>query len=309
MRIMDFLEKLKIREADAREIQTCNREYGHVIEPLAREYMSFAPKAFLKPYKVGERAATEQRRKDFLARARETAGGKEPYKAELLFWLHCVPYAQERYRQMGIPENIFWDTMMDITYKLDECRNVYEVCGVFSSWFFLHFDWQVASFGRLQYQIREFPKEHYEWDGYELNRGDLVYACHIPSAGKLTRELCLDSLQRAYDFLKNDLKTGILPVVCDSWLLFPPYIQSVFGEGSNLKAFSELFDIVEVIPRQTFEDGWRIFGAAYTGPVSDLPKNTTLQRNMIRYMENGGGFGFGYGILLYDGEQRKILNR
>ena len=306
---MDILDKLEIRQEDAQKILACNDKYGDVIQRLAKEYMSFAPKAFLRPYAEGERAVTEQRRKDYLARARETANGKEPYMAELLFWLHCVPYARERYHQMGIPETVFWDTMKDITYKIDECRQVYEECGVFSSWFFLHFDWQVAAFGRLQYQIREFPKEHYGWEGFALNRGDPVYACHIPSSGKLTEEICLDSLHQAYEFLKKDLKSNILPVVCNSWLLFPPYVEHVFRDGSNLKAFAGLFDVVDQTPRETFEDGWRIFGPAYQGNVNDLPDDTSLRRNMIAYMKNGGGFGFGYGILLYDGEQRKIINR
>ena len=306
---MEFLSKLGIKEADAREILACNEKIGDTIQKLAEEYMSFAPKAFLKPYQEGERAITEQRRNAFLSRVQEAAGEAPVYKAWLLFWLHCVPYAWERYRQMGIPEEIFWDTMKDITYKLEECRQVYETCGVFSSWFSLHFDWQVAAFGRLQYQIREFPKERYVWGDYELNCGDLVYACHIPSSGKLTEALCLDSLQRAYEFLKKDLKTGILPVVCSSWMLFPPYVEHVFEEGSNLKAFARMFDVVDVKSRETFDDGWRIFGSAYSGPISRLPRSTSLCRNMIRYMENGGSYGFGYGILLYDGEQKKIINR
>ena len=43
--------------------------------------------------------------------------------------------------------------------------------------------------------------------------------------------------------------------------------------------------------------------------VSQLPRDTTLRRNMVRYIENGGGFGFGFGVILYDGEQKKIINR
>ena len=119
----------------------------------------------------------------------------------------------------------------------------------------------------------------------------------------------MDSLERAYEFLKKDLKTSILPVVCNSWLLFPPYAEQVFGEGSNLKTFAGLFDVIETIPRETFEDGWRLFGAAYKDPVSQLPRDTSLRRSMVRYIENGGGFGFGFGVILYDGEQKKIINR
>ena len=111
MDFMESLSKLGIKEADAREILACNEKIGNPIQKLAREYMSYAPKAFLKPYEVGERASTEQRRNEFLERVKEAAGEEPVYKAWLLFWLHCLPDARARYLQMGIPEEIFWDTM------------------------------------------------------------------------------------------------------------------------------------------------------------------------------------------------------
>ena len=306
---MNFLSKLGISEADAREISRHNREYGERIQHLAEEYMTYAPKQFFRAYQEGQRAESVQRRDTFLGKARAVTGEENAPMAELLFWLHCVPYAKEQYRHMGIPEEIFWETMRDIGYKLQEYKGLYGKCGTGSTWFFLHFDWQLAAFGRLQYQIREFPKEHYQWNGYELNCGDTVYACHIPSSVKLSEALCLDSLQRAYDFLKKDLQDNILPVVCSSWMLFPPYVEKVFAEGSNLKIFAKMFDVVDAAPKEIFDDGWRIFGAEYTGETDNLPRDNSLRRNMISYIENGGSFGYGYGILLYDGEKGKIINR
>jgi hypothetical protein len=32
----------------------------------------------------------------------------------------------------------------------------------------------------------------------------------------------------------------------------------------------------------------------------DFPADTRLRRSFLIYMQNGGNFGFGYGILLYD---------
>ena len=306
---MDFLSKLGITGEDAEEILQHNRKYGDLMQQLAQEYMSFAPKSFFKPYRDGERAESTQRRDTYLNKARAVVGEENTYMAELLFWLHCIPYAQAQYRKMEIPEAVFWETMKDITYKLEECKQLHGKCGVVSSWFSLHFDWQLAAFGRLQYQVRGFPKERYEWRGFQLNYGDPVYACHIPSSGKLSEELCRDSLQRAYEFLKKNLRSSILPVVCNSWMLFPPYVEKAFGAGSNLKAFANMFDVIDVTTKETFEDGWRIFGAGYTGKIDNLPKDTSLRRNMIRYIEDGGSFGYGYGVLLYDGEKKRFLNR
>lgn len=306
---MDFLSKLGIPEEDIREILIHDLEYGSEIGRLAEEYMSYAPKVFFQAYREGQRAESTQRRDAFLSKARAVAGDENAPMADLLFWLHCVPLAQTQYRQMGIPEEIFWDTMRDIAYKLAEYKQLYGKCGTGSSWYFLHFDWQLAAFGRLQYQVRGFPKEHYEWNGIQLNYADPAYACHIPSSGKLTEELCMDSLQRAYAFLKKDLRGSILPVVCSSWLLFPPYVERVFGESSNMKAFARMFDILDVKKTEDFEDGWRIFGPAYQGGAEGLPEDNSLRRSMARYIKEGGEFGYGYGVLLYDGEKRKIVNR
>ena len=304
---MDFLQKLGIEAADIQEILANDQKYGAAIGQLAKEYMTYAPKQFMVPYREGERAVSTLRRDAFLYEARQIA--ENAYMADLLFWLHCLPDVRQRYQEMGIPDKIFWETMSDIACKIQECRMRYGVCGVASNWYMLHFDWKIVAFGRLQYQIRDFIEESYVWGDYRLQKGDPVYAIHIPSSGKLLPELCMDSLQQAYEFLKGQLEGNILPVVCNSWLLYPPYVQNVFPEGSNMKAFAQMFDVIRQIPSEAFGDGWRIFGPAYQGKPEGLPENNSLRRNMVRYIKNGGGFGYGLGVLLYDGEQQKIINR
>jgi len=85
---MDFLDKLGIKEADAREILAYNRECGEAIRELSREYMSFAPKAFLKPYAEGERAITVPARCVFgqgqgSGRRKTALYGRTPFLAAL----------------------------------------------------------------------------------------------------------------------------------------------------------------------------------------------------------------------------------
>lgn len=307
---MDYLEKLGITDSDIGVILEHDRRYGKGIRALAAEYMQMITDGFMKPYPKGGLETGLKRADSFLARAKALdSNGKDDYMTSLLFWLHCVPYGKEVYRKQGISEKVFYDTMADIAFKLAECKQVYGKCGVFTNWFFLIFEWKLVALGRLQYQITDFPKDHYEWNGFRLNQGDPVYACHIPSSGKLTEALCMESLQQAYDFFKKDLRTSILPVVCNSWLLFPPYVESVFPEGSNMKAFAQLFDIIDQSGDEGFYDCWRVFGRVYEGTTEGFPCDNTLRRNFIRHIENVGTFGYGYGVLLYDGEKKQIINR
>ena len=92
-----------------------------------------------------------------------------------------------------------------------------------------------------------------------------------------------------------------MPVVCHSWLLYPPYLEEVFPEGSNLCRFAEMFRILFVDQvGDHFPDCWRVFGKMHQKDLKDFPADTRLRRSFLIYMQNGGDFGYGYGILLYD---------
>ena len=197
-----------------------------------------------------------------------------------------------------------------LTYKVRECRKHYGYCGVVTPRFYQIFRCVLFGLGRLQYATLVYEEETYTSGGYALNSGDRVFACHIPSSGKLTPELCMESLDRAYQFFKNDLKDHILPVCCGSWLLYPPYTEKVFPEGSNTKAFSRMFDVISTNDwGENFAISQIVFGMPYGGDPEILPQNTSLQKNFVSYIRSGGSFGSGYGILLYDGIKKEIINR
>ena len=102
---------------------------------------------------------------------------------------------------------------------------------------------------------------------------------------------------------------GSFPLICFSWLLYKPYAEHVFPAGSNLKKFADLFDVIaEVNHGDNFEDAWRVFNQPYTGSTKDLPADNTLRRNFIQYINDGGSFGDGYGIILYNGKEKRIIN-
>lgn len=282
--------------------------YFAQLEELAEEYAK--DKSYLTDglYVSGSRDEAWETAQKFGSRACAfTEGDDNPHTVRLLFWLHVVPYIQERYREKGISEDIFWQTAKDLKIKCDECMEAYGVAGSFTDWFFLMADLKLFALGRLHYEFAPFEHDSYRFGNYELKRNELVLACHIPSDGPLKPELCLDSLKRAYEFFKPYFKDGIMPVTLYSWLIYPPYAEKIYKDGSNLKEFYNMFHMLdEGEPDPEFGDFVRIFGK-HREDIDVLPQKTSLQRGFAKYLEDGNMAGRGFGICLFDGE--KIINR
>lgn len=229
------------------------------------------------------------------------------YTIDLLFILDCTSFLLEKYEAAGISKDIFINTMRDIKYKLAECIRVKNVFGTFVvEWYEGFLCLERIALGRLQYDISTHTKDAVAINDYTINKGDFILGCHIPSAGPLKPELCIESFKMAYEFFENRLNNGILPITCCSWLLYPPY-QEVFGESSNVADFARNFEIVDFQNEETFSDAWRVFGMEFDGDTNRLPAGTTMQRNFIDYMKKGHSYGVATGFALFDGES--VLTR
>ena len=72
------------------------------------------------------------------------------YTVELLIFLCLSKKAREYYRAQNIEDRIYHDTMLDLRYKLEECKLVKGVVGSFvAGWFIGFFNLTRFSFGRL----------------------------------------------------------------------------------------------------------------------------------------------------------------
>lgn len=197
-----------------------------------------------------------------------------------------VPVIRERYAEKGAGDDIFWESMVDFRCKINECKKVYGVWGIDPiTWYAGFFEAKIFKLGRLEYEVRD----------------EGVYSVHIPSCGALHHEDVLDSYKRAYVFFggKDD---AILPFLCSSYLLFPAYQKTVFPENGNIHRFAEDFTIIRIDDKQNFRDAWRVFDRPYTGDLTVLPQNTSLQRAFVAYMKENDNFGTGLGLFLFDGE-------
>ncbi len=224
---------------------------------------------------------------------------RQPLDMTLL--LAAAAPMKERYEAQGIAEEIFWDSLEDLRYKLMENQANHGRWGTFVTFWFQDFYWcERFKLGRLQYEKRFFKFPEYQG----IKEGDRVFNCHIPSSGPLTPESVMDSLKKAHAFYKDELTDGILPVVCNSWLLYTPFEGTVFPEGTNLWNFSRMFTKLKETEDPNCNNFWRIFDQEYDpATLKDAPADTGLRRRMKAFLEAGNPMGSAYGILLFDGEK------
>lgn len=204
--------------------------------------------------------------------------------AMLTVMLHClctVTYGE--YRKRGIPEEIFLDTQKCFSRFVREHKDSFGVFGFDRDF------WTVRQLGLVLFRIRELE---YEFDRHE---GEPVISIHIPSDAVMTPEKCRESFEAADAFFRAFYpdKAG-LRFFCESWLLSPALVE-LLGPASNILKFRQQFEIVAWDRDSKGYEMW-VFGR--TGlPVEELPENSSLQRNMKRYLQSGKKVGEATGVL------------
>ena len=209
------------------------------------------------------------------------------YTVNLVLVIYSMEnYTRQMYKEKGYNENLYNDTMLDTVYKLDECKRLYGVWGVFTmEWYRLFCKCRVFTLGRLQYEPIEAPTDYKDI----VKKGDRIINCHIPGGGKLLDDDVTKSLQLAKKFFNVEP----LILTCHSWLLYPPYEEMY---GSNMRKFYERWDVVRL--DESDEDFWRIF---YKEKLEDLCEDdikTSLQRKMLDFIKNGGKMGAGLAYMI-----------
>lgn len=243
--------------------------------------------------------------RDALAKA-EKAGesvGVHPYTAGLLLYICFSKHLKTVYRERGISERIYHDSMLDLRYKLKECKLVKHIVGSFVAWWFAgFFKLRLFALGRLQFETVTYRGEDYEKKGRILKNGDRVINVHIPRSEKpLTKEATDDSYAQAAAFFAHAVTGETTAFVCDSWLLLEDTLE-VFPKHTNTYRFIHEYDVVrsEYSREGSYGDAWRLFNMDYSGNIEDYPENTCMCRAYKDYLRRGGRMGSGFGILIYE---------
>ncbi len=271
---VDELEALRKRLSSKTEL--CS-----LMEEAQRDFMSGAEGDFQAP--LAELAALSGERRE---------------SVDLVMMVGCLPMMRQRYCERGLPEEIFWDTAKDLTYKMKECYENRGVWGTFVTfWFPEFFRLKRFALGRLQFEHKAFPYEGI--DGVE--KGQIVYNCHIPSSGSLPPESVDDAFRRAKAFYAEELGGKPMPIYCSSWMLYPPHVE-LFPEGSNLRHFADRFTLVDAVADETNHDFWRIFNRPWDSDIclEELPEDTALRRAFKSFLMAGNTMGSGKCLLWLD---------
>ncbi|MBQ9779174.1 MAG: DUF5596 domain-containing protein [Clostridia bacterium] len=204
------------------------------------------------------------------------------------------------YRARGIDEQIFWSSIADLAYKMEECRLVKGINGSFvCPWFDGFFKLTRFALGRLQFELEPL-KNSYTCAGRVLPAGRLALSVHIPRTGtRLAHSEVEASYRMAKEFFAKEFAGGPTVFTCASWLL-DPWNLTVLSEQSNLYAFCKDYEIVKVSTYQGYEQVWRLFDCAYTGDPDALPQDSSLRRAYVARMKRGETLGSARGIFLMD---------
>lgn len=226
-----------------------------------------------------------------LLEALSADSGVPRYASDMIVLLYAAEKMAERYKEAGLSDEIYIDTISDLRNKLYECKKLKGEWGTFVAWWLAgYFGLKRFALGRLQYEVVEHE------GGHALN-------CHIPSGSPLNFEAVMASLRKAYDFYPQVRRDGKITVVCHSWLLYPPH-RELFSDGGNLRRFVDLFTITESTPDPKNQSLWLIFYKNYNSvSLDELPTDTTLRRAFVKYLRDGNCMGYGRGYLVFDGEK------
>ena len=224
-----------------------------------------------------------------------------PYTISLLLFLCLSKTLLEKYRSRGIDERIYYRSMADLAYKLEECRLVYGVNGSFVAyWFRGFFALTRFALGRLQFEIIS-TSEDFMVDGTMIPAGSKAINIHIPRTGtRLCHDEVLESYQLAARFFAKEFEEGNVLFFCKSWLL-DPWNKTVLKPGSNLDQFCKDFEIVKAGCYEGYSDLWRLFDCQYTGDASKLPRDSSLRRAYADRVARGEPIGWGIGMFIYHG--------
>lgn len=222
----------------------------------------------------------------------------------LAFCLLQAEQAYTEYQKRGIPDEIYYDTMRDITVWVNTLQAEENIVGLAEiSWLRHTLYLNLFKIGRLQYQF--FTANHLlsglsPRTQYPIKSGEAVLNIHIPAGGRLSLDDCRASLAAARDFFEKYYpQYDYKGFVCDSWLL-DCHNADFMRPDSNIVRFRELFDTVYQTAAPMNEITRRLWGelTVSKSKIADFPAETDLQKRTKAYLLSGGKTGNGYGFIV-----------
>lgn len=189
---------------------------------------------------------------------------------------------QYAYAQIGIPQEVFWDSVKDIAIWNRDHENKTGMPGLTEwKWVARTLQRKLFRVGRLQYESKILEEKIFA-NQVAYKKGSLYLMVHIPAEEALNFEDALSSMNSAVPFfqtyfsLKHDL------FLCRSWLLAPE-LKELLPENSRILQFQSLFHIIEVKNDPYRQAEARVFGFISDDPRL-YPETTSLQRSLKSFL-------------------------
>jgi len=218
-----------------------------------------------------------------LAQLKEALGEDPRGMKRLCCMLRCALRAKDQYDRLGIPDQIYIDTMAAFSRFVREYQESYGCYGFNRGfWTTRQVSCKLFRIGQLEYELTALG-------------GEPIVSLHIPTDVDLHPDILRPSVKEGLSvFFRLFPEYAGRPVYCHTWLL-SPQLKAFLPANSNIIRFQEMFDIdPEGVP------GNDVLLWVFKNPKlpkEDYPENTSLQRNLKQFFLAGGQFLEGIGYL------------
>ena len=211
----------------------------------------------------------------------------------LAVYLAAALQTWELYEKLGIPRQIYTDTMKMFSRFVREHLQTHGFYGFDRDyWFYRILSASIFRLGELEFEMSECPNNDI-LKGYAVE-GEKVISVHIPSDAVMRRENLDQSYKMAPSFFEKffpEYKDKI--IYCRTWLL-DPALKNLLSEKSRILEFQSDYKIIEVLDEDSNFILW-----VYKKKIDNyslLPEDTTLQKNMKKFLLSGGKISLATGI-------------
>ena len=211
--------------------------------------------------------------------------GDDPQGMKILtLMLVCCGETWKLYDSLGISNEIYIATLKCFPRFIEEHFENYGTYGFDRDfWTMREISGHLFRLGALEFELT-------------VEDGAKAVHIHIPSDADLSCRARRSSYTAARTFIRRFFPAyADAPFLCTSWLLSPA-LKECLPESSRILSFQSEYEVTEVFPNHDQFLTW-----VYKRPdipLADLPEDTSLQRNLKKYLLAGRKVGEAAGRLL-----------
>ncbi len=209
----------------------------------------------------------------------------------LITSLSAALCTQEKYHEMRINDEIFYETMACLSRFVKEHKESFGVYGYDRQfWSYRQLSQTLYRIGTLEFEMLAHEGNDIVLDGETvLKKGGNIISVHIPSDARINSVNCHASYKMAIEFLEKYYPNFEFNLFyCHTWLL-SPHLKEVLPESSNILQFQSDYTVCNVDEDDKGYHLW-VFKERDIEP-KDFKEDTSLQRNIKKHVLNGGKIG------------------